>query len=98
MRDQTTQEGAHALDNFSFGTIRIDGSTSNHDVVIDRGRARKRKEGPSKQFSCASGHRLNKGYGSFEVTLAFSIWLYWTGFFGPTRAQFNAGRQGKVSP
>ena len=44
------------FDQFSFGTIRIDGSTCEHDVVIDRGEIRKRKKGPSKQFSQAFGH------------------------------------------
>jgi hypothetical protein len=44
------------FDHFSFGTIRIDGSTCQHDVVIDRGKVRKRKKGPSKQFSNPSGH------------------------------------------
>jgi hypothetical protein len=31
-----------------FGTIRIDGSTCEHDVVIDRGEISKGKKGPSK--------------------------------------------------
>jgi hypothetical protein len=44
------------FERFSFGTIRIDGSTCEYDVVIDRGEVRKRKKGPSKQFSDASGH------------------------------------------
>src|SRR5438309_8281886 len=44
------------FDHFSFGTIRIDGSPCEHDVVIDRGEVRKRKKGPSKQFSDAFGH------------------------------------------
>ena len=44
------------FDHFSFGTIRIDGSTREHDVVIDRGGVRKRKKGPSKQFSDAFRH------------------------------------------
>jgi hypothetical protein len=30
---------------FSFGTLRIDGSTYKHDLVIDRGEVRKRREG-----------------------------------------------------
>ncbi len=34
---------------FSFGSIRIDGVTYEHDVVIDRGRIRKRKKKLSKQ-------------------------------------------------
>src|SRR6267142_643352 len=41
---------------FSFGSIRIDGVTYTHDVVIDRGRVRKRKKGPSKKFRDAFGH------------------------------------------
>jgi hypothetical protein len=41
---------------FSFGTIRIDGSTREHDVIIDRGEVRKRKKAASKQFSDAFGH------------------------------------------
>jgi hypothetical protein len=41
---------------FSFGAIRIDGVTYEHDVVIDRGRVRKRKKKPSKKFHDAFGH------------------------------------------
>jgi hypothetical protein len=44
------------FDQFSFGTIRIDGSTSEHDVVIDRSEVRKRKKGPSKRFIDTFGH------------------------------------------
>ena len=44
------------FDHFSFGTIRIDGSMCEHDVVVDRGEVRKRKKGPSKQFSDAFDH------------------------------------------
>ncbi|MGA8344131.1 MAG: YihY/virulence factor BrkB family protein, partial [Candidatus Sulfotelmatobacter sp.] len=32
----------------------------------------------------------SKGYGSWGVALAFSIWLYWTGFVVLIGAQFNA--------
>jgi hypothetical protein len=39
-----------------FGSIRIDGSTYNHDVVIDRGQVRRRKKKPSKQFRDEFGH------------------------------------------
>src|SRR6266699_867436 len=41
---------------FSFGSIRIDGTTYEHDVVIDRGEVRKRKKKPSKKFREAFGH------------------------------------------
>jgi hypothetical protein len=44
------------FDHFSFGTIWIDGTTCEHDVVIDRREVRKRKKGPSKQFTDAFGH------------------------------------------
>ncbi len=41
---------------FSFGSIRIDGVTYEHDVVIDSGRVRRRKKKPSKKFRDAFGH------------------------------------------
>jgi len=41
---------------FSFGVIRIDGVTYEHDVLIDRGRVRKRKKKASKKFRDAFGH------------------------------------------
>lgn len=44
------------FDDFSFGSIRIDGITYEHDVVIDRGEIRKRKKGPSKKFREQFGH------------------------------------------
>ena len=44
------------FEKFSFGSIRIDGTTYEHDVVIDRGEVRKRKKKPSKQFRHDFGH------------------------------------------
>ena len=44
------------FDAFSFGSIRIDGITYEHDVVIDRGEVRKRKKKPSKKFRDSYGH------------------------------------------
>jgi hypothetical protein len=44
------------IDRFTFGSIRIDGVTYEHDVVIARGRVRKRKKKPSKPFRGAFGH------------------------------------------
>ncbi|WP_244222829.1 MTH938/NDUFAF3 family protein [Cupriavidus lacunae] len=41
---------------FSFGSICIDGVTYEHDVVIDQGKVRKRRKGPSKPFREAFGH------------------------------------------
>jgi hypothetical protein len=41
---------------FSFGSIRIDGTTYEHDVVIDRGEIRKRRKKPSKKFRDQFGH------------------------------------------
>jgi hypothetical protein len=40
----------------SFGTLLIDGSTYEQDVVIDRGHIRKRKKTPSKKFRDEFGH------------------------------------------
>ena len=44
------------FDNFSFGSIQIDGSMYAHDVIIDRGEVRKRKKEPSKKFQEEFGH------------------------------------------
>src|SRR5437588_12117089 len=44
------------FDKFAFGSIQIDGSSYEHDVVIDRGQVRKRKKKPSKKFRDTSGH------------------------------------------
>ena len=44
------------FEKFSFGSIRIDGTTYEHDVVIDRGDIRKRKKKLSKKFRDAFGH------------------------------------------
>lgn len=44
------------IDNFSFGSIRIDGRTYAFDVVIDRGTVRKRKKGASKLHRERYGH------------------------------------------
>lgn len=41
---------------FSFGSLRVDGVTYDHDVVIDRGKILKRKKGRSKKFRDAYGH------------------------------------------
>jgi len=53
------------FEGFSFGSIRIDGVSYDHDVVIDRGEVRKRKKKASKKFREAFGHTplsLRKGY------------------------------------
>jgi hypothetical protein len=44
------------FESFSFGSIRIDGTTYDHDVVIDRGEIRKREKKPSKKFRDTFGH------------------------------------------
>jgi hypothetical protein len=44
------------FEKFSFGSIRIDGVTYEHDVVIDRGKVHKRIKKPSRKFRDAFGH------------------------------------------
>jgi hypothetical protein len=44
------------FEEFSFGSIKIDGLTHKYDVVIDHGDVRKRKKKPSKKFRDAFGH------------------------------------------
>ncbi|HVO81287.1 MAG TPA: MTH938/NDUFAF3 family protein [Terriglobales bacterium] len=42
--------------NFSFGSVEIDASTYEHDIVIDRGQVRERDKKPSKKLRHAFGH------------------------------------------
>ena len=44
------------IEEFSFGSIRIDGVTYEHDVVIEGGEIRKRRKKPSKQLQDLYGH------------------------------------------
>ena len=41
---------------YSFGSIRVDGVTFDHDLIIDRGKIRKRKKAASRQFRGGYGH------------------------------------------
>lgn len=54
------QDGSYSFwvrfGDFSFGVIRIDGRTYESDLVIDGGRIRKRKKGPSKPYRGDFGH------------------------------------------
>jgi hypothetical protein len=44
------------ISDFSFGSVRVDGVTYDHDLIIDRGRLRKRRKAASKQLRDAYGH------------------------------------------
>jgi hypothetical protein len=44
------------FDGYRFGSLEIDGTSYDHDVVLDGGEVRKRKKGPSKRFREAFGH------------------------------------------
>jgi len=41
---------------YSFGSVRVGGVTYDHDLVLDRGKIRKRKKGASRKFRGAYGH------------------------------------------
>jgi hypothetical protein len=41
---------------YSFGSLRVDGVTYDHDLIIDRGKIRKRNKAASKRFRGAYGH------------------------------------------
>src|SRR5260370_31083886 len=41
---------------YRFGSIRVDGVPYDHDLIIDRGKIRKRKKAASRKFRGASGH------------------------------------------
>jgi len=50
------KDARHALRNFSFGSLRIDGRPFEHDVVSNRREIRDRKKKPSKKFRDDFGH------------------------------------------
>ena len=41
---------------YSFGSVRVDGVSYDHDLIIDRGKIRKRKKAASRKFRSAYGH------------------------------------------
>ena len=41
---------------YSFGSIRVDGVTYDHDLIIDRGKVRKRKKAASRKYRSGYGH------------------------------------------
>ena len=41
---------------YSFGSVRLDGVPYDHDLIIDRGKIRKRKKAASRRFRGAYGH------------------------------------------
>jgi hypothetical protein len=41
---------------YSFGSVRVDGVAYDHDLIIDRGKIRKRRKGASRKFRDAYGH------------------------------------------
>src|SRR5713226_5209870 len=52
----TRKRSAIEIDEFHFGSIRIDGRTYEHDVVIGRNGVSKRSKKPSKRFRDTVGH------------------------------------------
>ena len=45
---------------YSLGSVRVDGVTYDHDLIIDRGKIRKRKKGASRKFRGANGHTRSR--------------------------------------
>jgi hypothetical protein len=54
MRDTISPEVPMRFEAFSFGSIRIDGVTYEHDVVVDGSQVRKRRKRPSKKSSATN--------------------------------------------
>lgn len=44
------------ITDYSFGSVRVDGVPFDHDLVIDRGKVRKRKKSASREFRGEYGH------------------------------------------
>ncbi len=41
---------------YSFGSVQVDGVTYDHDLIIDRGKIRKRNKAASRKYRSAYGH------------------------------------------
>jgi hypothetical protein len=50
------KEAGMRFTGYSFGSVRVDGVTYDHDLIIDRGKIRKRKKAASRKFRDAYGH------------------------------------------
>jgi hypothetical protein len=50
------EEAGVRFTGYSFGSVRVDGVTYDHDLIIDRGKIRKRKKAASRKFRDADGH------------------------------------------
>jgi|SRR6516165_3519812 hypothetical protein len=44
------------ITDYSFGSVRVEGVTYDHDLIIDCGKVRKRKKAASRKFRSAYGH------------------------------------------
>ncbi len=44
------------VSDYSFGSVQVDGVTYDHDLIIDRGKIRKRKKAASRRLRGAYGH------------------------------------------
>jgi hypothetical protein len=44
------------ISGYTFGSVCVDGVTYEHDLIIDRGKIRKRNKGASRKFRDAYGH------------------------------------------
>ena len=62
-----------------FGEIEVEGKRYTHDVVIEGGKVRKRKKGPSKQFREEFGHTPLSAGEEFpgEASGSSSGWCPW---------------------
>jgi hypothetical protein len=68
------------IEKFEFGSIRIDGRTYDHDVVLRKGKVFERKKKPSKPFKGKFGHTPVSL--SEEIPWACERLLIGTGVFG----------------
>jgi len=49
-----------SFEKFSFGSIQIDGTVYEHDVIIDHGEIRKRKKNLPRNFASSSATRRSR--------------------------------------
>lgn len=84
------------ISHYSFGSIRIDGTTYERDVIIDRGAVRRRRKKPSKQLRDGFGHTPLSLYE--DIPWECERLIVGTGALGAlpvmTEVEMEAGRRG----
>ena len=92
-----TFAGCCRFEAFSFGSIRIDGVTYEHDVLIDRGQVRKRKKKTLQEIPGGFRPHTAFGGGKDPVEMQTASHRHWNGW-PPGHGRSEKGSQAPPGP